>query len=643
MISDVQFAQWARSPASKLTTLVEIEAAYQTSTGPATTTICLSDRRYVTQPTDGFPSRRYLSFIRTAPAITRAIDLAKLGGRGTMNIGELVLDNADGSADFLLNPIIDRRSAAIYIGDPSWSRADFRLICIAAVASVKSTNTQLTITLADKNVHLNDTVIGSPIGSGPNAGKSKPIALGYIKNLDITPYCLDATALTYYVNDFALSGVVPRQAYACYVRDSGAALSAADQGPLFSFSGASMTADASTDTMTRTTAHGLSADDVIFVLELAPGGDAGPFAGFAAQTQYWVLASGLTATQFKLSATKGGSAIDITSATFVGTTWFLYRGRCYVDTANAIVQLSSTPAGQLTADLAGYDASGIMSEPVSPHKVFKYVLQNYSQLSASEFDSATMDALAATEATVDGAGLGIFFGAAILDRVNLLDLLDQIARATYSWYGWDSGGVLRVGRLDLANLDNVTPIKSVAKTDIIGDVSCENAALPWGRVILDADKNFAVQTSGLVGSVNASDRTRWGQQFETRVTTTTPVGADYLGHWWNYHASATDSAPIDTGAVSGIGASGANPSVQGQADAITTLFKPWTRIFRCTVGLEFYALNPGDCISVAYPRFGLDDGQNFRVVSIATKPSDRTCDLVLVRQTTPDYLTATYF
>jgi hypothetical protein len=75
---------------------------------------------------------------------------------------------------------------------------------------------------------------------------------------------------------------------------------------------------------------------------------------------------------------------------------------------------------------------------------------------------------------------------------------------------------------------------------------------------------------------------------------------------------------------------------------MTALFKPWTRVYRCTVGLEWYDLDPGDCVSLMHPRFGLEGGKNVRVISVAPRFSDGACDLVLVRQETPDFTTSSY-
>lgn len=78
------------------------------------------------------------------------------------------------------------------------------------------------------------------------------------------------------------------------------------------------TADAGTDLLT-TTAHGLVANERIRVASTTTLP-----AGLAAATDYYVIASGLTANAFKVSATSGGSAIDITGSGTGTHTWTRY-------------------------------------------------------------------------------------------------------------------------------------------------------------------------------------------------------------------------------------------------------------------------------------------------------------------------------
>lgn len=70
----------------------------------------------------------------------------------------------------------------------------------------------------------------------------------------------------------------------------------------------SCSANATTDVITCGDPHGLRAGDAVkFISGTMPG-------NITANTEYFVIASGLTELAFKVSATRGGSALDISSA-----------------------------------------------------------------------------------------------------------------------------------------------------------------------------------------------------------------------------------------------------------------------------------------------------------------------------------------
>jgi hypothetical protein len=649
-ISDAQFKRFLRGKSgARLRVLAEIKFAYQTGSGPAEAAIYLADGVYTTQPTDSPPNVRYRDAIASSPSFSRAIDLAKLGGRMTTGLGSLVLHNLDGQLDFLLDVIVDGRDISFFVGDGGdaaagiapWARSDFRLVGMATIGAVKSDDNQATIELRDRNFKLDVTLVGATIASGPNAGKPKPINVGYINNFDLTPYLLDATTLKYYLNDFPMAGtMIATTSGVIDVRDSGASLGPAIVVLFGSGSLNTLTANAATDTLTLApAAHGLADDDVVWFTNHTgaqfPASQTlvAPITNF---TQYWVIASGLTANNFKLSLTRGGAAIDITSSSVDSGAWDIYRNRFFIDGTNATLQLSSAPAGRVTMDTYVIASSGLVAG-TTPHDAFLYYLQNYApRLAASDYDQAAIVALAAAEAST-----GTLYGRSILDRMNLLEILDEIALGTQSWYGSRADGVLTVGKLDLANLDGVSPIDAIDANDIDGTLECANLPLPWGRVVVDADVNVVQQTDGLVNSVSATNRSRWAQKFATRTTTTDPAGTDYAGNWWDYHKSAIDSAPIELACITG-GNGSVPANIQPECDAITALFRPWTRSYRCTVGLDKYALNPGDCVTLTYPRFGLAAGKRVRVISVQPRFSDQAVDLVLVRQATPDFLSTTH-
>lgn len=609
-MTEAEFLRFLRHGGSRVAVIVEIEFARESGGSLATGTLYFADR-----PEAVSGSQSYADAIIRAPELERSIDLARLGGRGSRTVGSVTLNNTDKAFSYLLDAIIDGRDATVCIGGEGWARADYRTLCKGTVAAVRASGGEITIQLRDKNYLLDDTIIGDAIATGPNAGKPKPINLGSVFNFDATPYLLDASALTYYINNFALGGLSFDGAVVD-VRDAGLSLSS---GAIFTFSGATMTANTGTETLTYA-GHGLSVNDVIFFRDTIGTGSF--FAGLSGETQYWVIAAGLTADDFRVSLTKGGAAENITGAVMTGT-WELYRRRWYVDLAAATIELSGSPSGRVTVDMQVQDAAGDLTTG-TPHEVIQYVLDHYSKLSASDYDAAAL----AAEITLEAAS--ILASVSILDRTNALDVLDAMSAATDAWYVWGSDGVLTVGRLDLANLDGETAIDTITETDILDDLSAENLPIPFGKLIVDHQPNAAVQTDGLASAVTAANKSLYAQKFQLRYTTTDPGTSGYLANRWDYHKSAIDSRPVELRAV----------TTQNRVDDTTELFQPWTRVHRCTVGIDKYALNPGDCVEVTFPDFGLDAGKNCRVISVRPRVSDRMVDLVLVRQASPDYTMA---
>lgn len=605
-ISDTDFLQWLRTQSSRVMLIAELKFGYQSSGAPAEGTIYLSDRPYVSE--DGAP-QPYKAVIEGAPVFERSIDVAKLGGRGTASLGSISLANADGNLDYLLTYILDGRDVAFYLGDPTWERAQFRQIGIGSVSAVRADDdTRISITLRDKGLLLDATIIGDAMTTGPNAGKPKPVLFGQVYNFDLTPYLFDTTGPTYYFNNYAQDSSL---AFGnVLVRDAGVSL--INTG--LSGTTSDITVNAGTDTITKT-AHGLLANDVIRLNQTA--------FGLSTLTQYWVISSGLTADNFKVSATRGGSAVDLSAASFTGTLVISSR-RYYIDAAAASITLSSAPSGRVTADILSQGTSGDAAIQDVPHAGMRYIIDTWTRLTSVNRDTAAFTALVSAE-QADGTQ----WGYAVLDRTNVLDILDEIAVVTNSWYSWDRTGLLTVGKLDLVNLDAATATATIVEGEISGDPSYENLPLPFGRLIVDANRNIVTQTDGLAGAVTAANRSLWSQDFQTRVKSTDADGLQYLNDWPTYHKTAIDSAPLETSYIGN--------AAQAFCDARFALFAPYTSVFTCVVGIDKYLIDIGDCVEVTYPRYSLSAGVNFRVASVKMRPAEKEIDLVLVRQNVPNW------
>lgn len=109
--------------------------------------------------------------------------------------------------------------------------------------------------------------------------------------------------------------------------------------------------------------HGLFANDVVRLTTTGtlPG-------GFAVSTDYYVIASGLTANAFKLSASQGGAAIDITS-TGSGTHTFIRTTDMKVAVAKGAIP---APAAKPT-EVAAQQTSALSAPAVNPRYDILYV------------------------------------------------------------------------------------------------------------------------------------------------------------------------------------------------------------------------------------------------------------------------------
>lgn len=316
----------------------------------------------------------YLDAMLSYPTLERALPDA-IFGRQRISAGALQLSNPLNAAgvglrDDWLRMKMQRGTVVLRYGSPAWPWYDLQTMFTGEVVDVSDEPGTITVTLRDGMSRYDRKVTRTLIASGPNAGKPKPISLGAPFN--VTPVVLDATALTYYVG--ASTGASDAVNSVTAVRDRGVALTDLTIGTVISYDTATNTLKflaahgrsvgsaikfnngtlpsplstgvtyfvktvPASDTMTlaatpggstitlsgtpaswtiaaafpssdllRTTAtHTLAAGDGVLLSSTIPG-------GLAASTLYYVLSSGLTSTDMKVSTSAGGSAVNITAS-----------------------------------------------------------------------------------------------------------------------------------------------------------------------------------------------------------------------------------------------------------------------------------------------------------------------------------------
>lgn len=166
------------------------------------------------------------------------------------------------------------------------------------------------------------------------------------------------------------------------------------------------TGDAAIDVITMNPAHGLAVNDRIYFTKLVGG------VGLALNTSYYVIASGFSSTQFKVSTTLGGAAVNISTnytrveaakyQTFTGN--FLNRGT-YNSPLNMLFAVSSQ-AGTITVATAGSNYTITIPASTDPSVTGKTCTAATDRINATAHGLLDGDRVYVTAVT-GGAGISL--------------------------------------------------------------------------------------------------------------------------------------------------------------------------------------------------------------------------------------------
>lgn len=189
-MTDTQFLAWLQHSAAVRAVLIEA----QVNVAGQETTRYLSSWPYVTGPGDSPANLVYLPLATGGLAFTEQVSLT---GEAGLSGGDIELDNADGALDGWLADVWRNRAIKVWTGDPSWPRADFRLVFDGILDSVVSTSREtLTMVLRDKLQRLNTQITEAKLGgTSPNKDAILPIPFGECHN--VAPLLTNPATLEY--------------------------------------------------------------------------------------------------------------------------------------------------------------------------------------------------------------------------------------------------------------------------------------------------------------------------------------------------------------------------------------------------------------------------------------------------------------
>lgn len=121
-MTDEQFISWLQSQDAVKLILVEVEDVLVNG---VPTPFYFSNRTFISAPTDSPANIVYDPSVSGGVTFSESLNL---DGTASVGFGDIELINLDGSRDVLLNHVWVNRSVSVYMGDPRFTKSDFRLI-----------------------------------------------------------------------------------------------------------------------------------------------------------------------------------------------------------------------------------------------------------------------------------------------------------------------------------------------------------------------------------------------------------------------------------------------------------------------------------------------------------------------------------
>lgn len=601
-VSDAVWQRWLERPNHRcvLIRLTFLGAVIGSPSASAEYHVHIANMPYVSRATDSLPNQIFEACVVDIPSFTRRMS-EQLEGRSTQSAGDLIVSNEytlDDNGQVLVAGVRDDWKRMVWLrieqwlGDPSWPFDDFRQILDGFPTVYDAGGHKIGFRIGDKGTLLSRPVITTLLGgSGPDADKVAPYLIGnFAANLQPRLYDLTGTFGQEYILSLMDSGGIVEE-----LSDSRGILVFEDRNPLSGDrTGASV--NAGTDTITASADHGFFENTR---LRFSDSG-AGLPGGLAVLTDYWVVATGLTATEFMVSATPGGSPVNLTSDPGAfGITYYNWTQATVGGMAGFWV--AGNPSGLITVTTWGlrgtsgairYSPGDLISEALSSD------LTN-TPLSSSDIDATNFAAVK----TMLGVGKQVTYF--LRERITFEELFDKLMLTVGGWWGFSRGGLLQIGRLDLPSAG--TPAYSFIDDDIeAGSMKLLRLIPPRAQVKLLADVNWTVQTV-FAGTVDQSERAIYSK-----------AGVEYLGaptisSWEDDPTSHRDATYPDAYQTY---FPQQNAGTQAEADRLATLFQRPTGIWGFQTHHAAYLLNLGDLIYVeaaAYTGYGIVVGITDRI------------------------------
>lgn len=617
-ISDAEFAQWLKDGKQRRVILIEQDFVYQvvvdaTHGTPTVGTLYFSDYPFVTEPGDTPANHRYRDRIEAVPGLEQSIDTDTLGGQAKLSIGGVTYANPDGDLDFMLALNVDGRECRVYLGSPTWARADFRnvMTAIAEINFAPGLN-QIGTVLKDRGLLLDSSLVGTLIGgTGPNAGRPLPIVAGFCNNVEAI--LIDAATLTYGVADGAANPIT--------VFDSGYELE--DETPLLSALGSTFTVDPTADTISHSSLN-LAIDDILTFATVAT-------MGITSGAAYFVVATNLDRS-FQISATRSGLPLNLTGSFSPGETVLVnrYPSLDNLDTPRTIT-LAHPPSGRVTVNV---DVPILTNSRVSD-LLYHFVVTR-AGVPSGNF-SGPLDSFDEDDDACD-----FHLGKAITDRVNTADVADDIVFSANGFWTFDRLSNFVYGRIRPWDLGSLPVVLELASDDIadLNAVQVQHLAPTYKEIRAFFQRSWTEQTDGFAGAISL-DRINYLQAGGLFYGTQPITSTRYEDNPGVFHSTMITSPDYVT-LLSQQVCDDAFAEFETWLEDRRQQTLPSLELISFPAKLSAYDLKLGDVVNFTLDRYGLDAGELFQVVGYKLNLTAASVGLTLLRRHVVDFSTTAY-
>lgn len=442
--TNAEFYDWANKPNQRCI-IAELQATgYNSGASPYTKTVnaYVSNLGYTSQQQDTPSLKHYDNYISTVPTFSRNMGEA-LTGPSQVGFGELVLKNPTyansgaGRLDDWIRARWNRNYLRMFVGSRDWPRHDFRPIVTGRLGIPSAPSPELIrFPIADLSDFFNAPLATLKFTADEFVDQLKPKIYGMPRCVELQ---VDTTTKIATLNDGAMNDGNDRTYKIFDATSNGFTHIGGTKSNSLTISAV----NTATDTITSSIPHNLQAGyRVQFYNFTLP-------TPLATSTNYWVLAAGLTANDFKVTATKGSTTpVDLTSAT-TGARICSY-GYTF-DPAGGTVEFVNLPAGRAVCFGLSSPLGGTATQTI------RDIAFTTAGLSLNFKDSASFTAALASDTSFGE------FVTRIGQAATCRDAIDDVARRCRVWYGFSADGLLQTGAIALPGS---TAVRSFTSSDV---------------------------------------------------------------------------------------------------------------------------------------------------------------------------------